>query len=146
MTAKKGAKAKASEATRDAKAIEAQEIAGEAVESQKEAENTPTGFPIVGIGASAGGLEALELFLKNVPEDSGMAFVIVQHLDPTHKGIMVELLQRVTSMQVLQVNDRMRVEVNCVYVILVSPFYREISISESSSACNHAVFSWLKSR
>ena len=117
MTAKKGAKAKASEATRAAKAIEAPEIAGEAVKSQKEAENTPAGFPIVGIGASAGGLEALELFLKNVPEDSGMAFVIVQHLDPTHKGIMVELLQRVTSMQVLQVNDRMRVEVNCVYVI-----------------------------
>ena len=45
-------------------------------------------FPIVGIGASAGGLEALELFLRNVPEVSGMAFVIVQHLDPTHKGIM----------------------------------------------------------
>ena len=41
-------------------------------------------FPIVGIGASAGGLEALELFLANVPEKSGMAFVIVQHLDPTH--------------------------------------------------------------
>ena len=51
-------------------------------------------FPIVGIGASAGGLEALELFLKHVPEGSGMAFVIVQHLDPTHKGIMAELLQR----------------------------------------------------
>ena len=54
-------------------------------------------FPIVGIGASAGGLEALELFLKHVPEGSGMAFVIVQHLDPTHKGIMVELLQRTTA-------------------------------------------------
>jgi chemotaxis response regulator CheB len=44
-------------------------------------------FPIVGIGASAGGLEALELFLRNVPPESGMAFVIIQHLDPTHKGI-----------------------------------------------------------
>jgi two-component system CheB/CheR fusion protein len=74
-------------------------------------------FPIVGIGASAGGLEALELFLANVPADSGMAFVIVQHLDPTHKGIMVELLQRGTTMQVFQVKDRMRVEPNCVYVI-----------------------------
>jgi chemotaxis response regulator CheB len=45
-------------------------------------------FPIVGIGASAGGLEALEQFFRHVPPASGMAFVIVQHLDPTHKGIM----------------------------------------------------------
>jgi hypothetical protein len=48
-------------------------------------------FPIVGIGASAGGLEALDLFFANVPTDSRMAFVIIQHLDPTHKGVMVEL-------------------------------------------------------
>ena len=54
-------------------------------------------FPIVGIGASAGGLEALEQFLGHVPAGSGMAFVIVQHLDPTHKGIMAELLQRATA-------------------------------------------------
>ncbi len=74
-------------------------------------------FPIVGIGASAGGLEALEQFLRHVPEHSGMAFVIVQHLDPTHKGIMPELLQRVTGMEVFQVRDRMRVKPNCVYVI-----------------------------
>jgi chemotaxis response regulator CheB len=60
-------------------------------------------FPIVGIGASAGGLEALEAFLTNVPVKSGMAFVVVQHLDPTHKGIMVELLQRATPMPVVQV-------------------------------------------
>jgi two-component system CheB/CheR fusion protein len=77
----------------------------------------PADFPIVGIGSSAGGLEALELFLSNVPESSGMAFVIVQHLDPTHKGIMVELLQRVTSMKVTQVKDRTAVKPNCVYVI-----------------------------
>jgi len=74
-------------------------------------------FPIVGIGASAGGLEALELFLKNVPAGSGMAFVIVQHLDPTHKGIMAELLQRTTAMTVIQVKDRVRVQPNHVYVI-----------------------------
>lgn len=74
-------------------------------------------FPIVGIGASAGGLEALELFLRHVPEDSGMAFVIVQHLDPTHKGAMPEILQRATGMAVFQVNDRMQVKPNCVYVI-----------------------------
>ena len=74
-------------------------------------------FPIVGIGASAGGLEALEQFLRQVPQGSGMAFVIVQHLDPTHKGIMPELLQRTTAMEVFQVRDRMRVKQNCVYVI-----------------------------
>jgi chemotaxis methyl-accepting protein methylase/PAS domain-containing protein len=79
----------------------------------------PTGvsFPIVGIGASAGGLETLEQFLRGVPAGSGMAFVIVQHLDPTHKGIMAELLQRVTDMKVVQVKDRTRVQPNCVYVI-----------------------------
>jgi two-component system, chemotaxis family, CheB/CheR fusion protein len=59
--------------------------------------NTDTGdFPIVGIGASAGGLEALEAFLRNVPEKSGIAFIVVQHLDPTRKGILAELLQRAT--------------------------------------------------
>ena len=74
-------------------------------------------FPIVGIGASAGGLEALEIFLGKVPKGSGMAFVIVQHLDPTHKGMMAELLQRGTAMQVIQVKDRTRVRPDCVYVI-----------------------------
>ena len=74
-------------------------------------------FPIVGIGASAGGLEALEQFLSQVPEKSGMAFVVVQHLDPTRKGLMPELLQRSTAMDVIQVKDRMRVRPDCVYVI-----------------------------
>jgi two-component system CheB/CheR fusion protein len=74
-------------------------------------------FPIVGIGASAGGLEALEQFLGNVPQNSGMAFVVIQHLDPTHKGIMPELLQRITKMEVIRVKDRLKVKPNCVYVI-----------------------------
>ena len=74
-------------------------------------------FPIVGIGSSAGGLEALELFLKNIPEDSDMAFVIVQHLDPTRKDLMVELLQRVTTLQVLQAEERMVVKPKCIYII-----------------------------
>ena len=74
-------------------------------------------FPVAGIGASAGGLEALEQFLKQVPEPSGVAYVIVQHLDPTHKGIMPELLQRSTHMEVSQVSDRMRVKPDRVYVI-----------------------------
>jgi chemotaxis methyl-accepting protein methylase len=87
--------------------------------------HTPPLFPIVGIGSSAGGLEALEQFLRHAPEGCGMAFVIVQHLDPTHKGIMPELLQRVTGMEVFQVRDRMRVKPDCVYVI---PPNRDMSI------------------
>src|SRR5512140_733737 len=74
-------------------------------------------FPVVGIGASAGGLEALEQFLGNVPEDSGMAYVVIQHLDPTQKGMLPELLQRISDMVVFQVKDRMVVHQNCVYVI-----------------------------
>ncbi len=74
-------------------------------------------FPVVGIGSSAGGLEALELFLKHVPYPCGMAFVIIQHLDPTHKGIMVELLQRVTAMPVCQVSDNLEIEPDHVYLI-----------------------------
>ncbi|MBE0539791.1 MAG: PAS domain-containing protein [Verrucomicrobia bacterium] len=74
-------------------------------------------FPIIGIGASAGGLEALERFLSHVPKKSGLAFVIVQHLDPTRKGIMPELLQRATAMRVIQVKDRTPVQTDQVYVI-----------------------------
>src|SRR4051812_21811243 len=69
--------------------------------ARREPEREPARWlPVVGIGASAGGLEALEAFLRHVPPASGIAFVIVQHLDPTHKGMMVELLQRVTVMPV----------------------------------------------
>lgn len=74
-------------------------------------------FPIVGIGASAGGLEALEQFFANITEYSGMAYVVVQHLDPTHKGMLPELLQRISKMTVYQVKNRMIVRPNCVYVI-----------------------------
>ncbi len=74
-------------------------------------------FPIVAIGASAGGLEALEQFLSNVPEKCGMAFVVIQHLDPTQKGMLPELLQRVTKMEVIQVEDKMAVKPDSVYVI-----------------------------
>lgn len=79
--------------------------------------NKPAKFPIVGIGASAGGLEALEHLLGNVPENSGMAYVVVQHLDPTQKGMLPELLQRISKIKVFLVEDRMKVQPNCVYVI-----------------------------
>ena len=74
-------------------------------------------FPIVGIGASAGGLEAFEQFLVNVPDNSGMAYVVIQHLDPTQKGMLPELLQRTSRMTVIQVKDGMKIKPNCVYVI-----------------------------
>jgi len=69
----------------------------------------------------------LEQFLGNVPENSGMAYVVVQHLDPTHKGMLPELLQRISKMKVFQVKDRMVVIANCVYVI---PPNKTMSISK----------------
>ena len=60
-------------------------------------------YPIVAIGASAGGLEAIEQFLTNVPADSGMAYIVIQHLDPNHKGMLTELLQRITALPVAQI-------------------------------------------
>ena len=98
----------------------------QAINSKKENSRS---FPIVGIGSSAGGLEALEIFLKNIPLKSGMAFVIVQHLDPTHKGIMVELLQRVTDLDVVQVTDCLRIEPDHVYLI---PPNKDMSVLHGS--------------
>ncbi|HZK53806.1 MAG TPA: chemotaxis protein CheB [Desulfosporosinus sp.] len=74
-------------------------------------------FPIVGIGASAGGLEALGAFLSNVPENSGLAFVIVQHMEPKRKGVLAELLQTSTTMKVVQAEENTAVQPDCVYVI-----------------------------
>ncbi|MEZ4615947.1 MAG: chemotaxis protein CheB [Caldilineaceae bacterium] len=74
-------------------------------------------FPVVGIGASAGGLRALETFFRHLPAESGMAFVIVQHLAPDYKSELAMLLQRHTAMQVTQVTDGMTVQPNAVYVI-----------------------------
>lgn len=74
-------------------------------------------FPIVGIGCSAGGLEALEAFLSHVPDSSGMAFVIVQHLDPNHLSSLPQLLQRATTMHICEAKNHMALERNCVYVI-----------------------------
>ncbi|NUP88136.1 MAG: chemotaxis protein CheB, partial [Burkholderiaceae bacterium] len=97
------------------------------------AEPTPsrsaTRCPIVGIGASAGGLEALEQFLGSVPASSGLAYVVVQHLDPNYKGMIVELLQRATAIPVAQVADGTKVEPDHVYVI---PPNRDLSILQGA--------------
>ncbi len=82
---------------------------------------TPTKLPaatrILGIGASAGGLAPLEEFLARIPPHSHMAYVVVQHLDPTHKALLPELLQRVTPMSVQEATQGMLIEPECVYVI-----------------------------
>lgn len=72
---------------------------------------------IVGIGASAGGLAPIEQFLQNVPVDSGLAYIVVQHLDPTQKAVLGQLLQKVTQLPVQEVTSSMVVEPNHVYVI-----------------------------
>lgn len=77
----------------------------------------PAATRIIGIGASAGGLSALEEFLHPILPDSGIACVVVQHLDPTQKGLLPELLQRVTAMPVRAAEQDMRVEPGHVYVI-----------------------------
>jgi two-component system CheB/CheR fusion protein len=77
----------------------------------------PEGFVIVGVGASAGGLEAFSELLRALPPDTGMTFVLVLHLDPHHQSILAEVLSNRTKMPVLQVRDGMRVKPNHVYVI-----------------------------
>src|SRR5262245_64100589 len=74
-------------------------------------------FPIVGVGASAGGLEAFTQLLKHLPVDTGMAFVLVQHLDPVHESALTQILTRATSMPVLEVKNNLRVRPNHVYII-----------------------------
>jgi two-component system CheB/CheR fusion protein len=82
-------------------------------------------FPIVGVGASAGGLEAFEAFFRACPADTGISFVLVPHLDPGHESMLTEILQRSTAMPVLQASDRIQVVPNHVYII---PPNREMAI------------------
>jgi chemotaxis protein methyltransferase CheR/two-component system CheB/CheR fusion protein len=86
------------------------------------ADTTPL---IIGIGASAGGLEALEQLLRHVPVGNNAAFIVIQHLDPTKQGLLPELLQRITPMPVVQAGDGMKVKPNYVYVI---PPNKDLSI------------------
>jgi len=80
-------------------------------------EEADISFPVVGVGASAGGLEAFRELLKHLPTDTGMAFVLIQHLDPHHESLLAPLLARTTSMPVSEARDNMKVEPNNVYVI-----------------------------
>jgi two-component system CheB/CheR fusion protein len=86
-------------------------------------------FPIIGIGASAGGLEALEEFLRIMPANSGAAFVVITHLAPDHASLLTEILQRTTEMSVQEAKDQILVEPNCLYII---PPNRDMKISHGA--------------
>ena len=74
-------------------------------------------FPVVGIGASAGGLDAFKKLIKAIPEDSGMAYVLVQHLDPKHDSMLPEILQKVTNVPVLEISDDIKVLPDHIYIL-----------------------------
>lgn len=88
-------------------------------------------FPVVGIGASAGGVEAFVQLLRALPSRTGMAFVLIQHLDPTHPSALTEVLGRATELPIAEIEDGMRVEPDHVYVI---PPNVEVRIAESTLA------------
>src|SRR6266851_510058 len=90
---------------------------GRGASRQREAPSQPGDFPVVGLGASAGGLEALYKLFDALPPGTGMAFVLIQHLDPTHKSMMVGLLAGHTSMKVLEAAEDMPIEPDHVYLI-----------------------------
>jgi len=74
-------------------------------------------FPIVGVGASAGGLEAFSELLAHLPADTGMAFLFVQHLDPTHRSFLVEILSKQTRMPVEEAREGVEIQPDHVYVL-----------------------------
>lgn len=88
-------------------------------ESRPQRTARPSGpsFPVVGIGASAGGLEAFTHLLEHLPLDTGMAFVLVQHLDPTHQSLLTDLLAKATKLPVSQVTNGTVVRPNHIYII-----------------------------
>ncbi|MFY9310297.1 MAG: CheR family methyltransferase [Bacteroidia bacterium] len=83
----------------------------------KVSKSVNSSFYVVGIGASAGGLDAINQFFENVPDKSGFAFIIIQHLSPDYKSLMVELLTKHTHMKVVEAEDQMLIKKNCVYLL-----------------------------
>lgn len=100
----------ASESPEESPTASADTLAGES-------EPGRPGPPVAGMGASAGGLDAFKRFFGAMPADSGVAFVLIPHLDPKHESLMVELLARCTKMPVVEVTDGMAVEANRVYIL-----------------------------
>ncbi|GAA3969578.1 CheR family methyltransferase [Mucilaginibacter dorajii] len=87
------------------------------MEKANKQDNSAAQFPVVGIGASAGGLDAVKEFLKALPAKSGMAFVFIQHLSPNHESILPELLQKVTPFPVQAITDNIHLEQDHLYII-----------------------------
>ncbi len=114
MTAKKRKTGVAPQLSGDAKAADTK-----AADTEAQTKSVATDFPIVGIGASAGGLAAFEAFFSGMPQgvDPCMAFIVVQHLAPDHKSLLTELIRRRTRMEVSEVEDGVVVRPNCVYII-----------------------------
>ncbi|HYG21053.1 MAG TPA: chemotaxis protein CheB [Ohtaekwangia sp.] len=95
---------------------------------------------VVGVGASAGGLEAIHDLFDHMPPNTGLAFVVVQHLSPDHKSLLAELLSKHTDMQVIEAGDKMEVKPNCIYVI---PSKKLITIRNGKLLLNEKVRSRL---
>jgi len=92
-------------------------------------------FPVVGIGASAGGLEALEGFLRNVKSDCNMAFVIIQHRATEAKSVMVSLLKKHTSLEVMEIKEETEVRPGCIYI---NPPHKDITIVNGTLYCDES--------
>ena len=103
---------------------------GEPEGAGEEQHHGPKSFPVVGVGASAGGLEAFSSLIDHLPADIGMAFLLVQHLDPEHKSLLTEILSRKTRLPVAEAREGMEVEPNHIYVI---PPNNDMSISGEGS-------------
>jgi len=116
-TKKKETKPKKGKTTTKKTPAKAKSTAKGTISGKSPAEKQKESFYIVGMGASAGGLEAFEKFFSSAPPEANMAFVLVPHLDPSHVSIMPQLLQKYTKMEVLQAEDGMEVQPNRVYVI-----------------------------
>jgi len=102
---------------RSSKKSKSDSTTGKNSNRQEQPDNQQELFPIVAMGASAGGLEAFTQLLRHLPNDTGMAFVLIQHLSPNQKSLLSEILSRTTEMPVDEVQDGMVVEPNHVYVI-----------------------------
>jgi two-component system CheB/CheR fusion protein len=100
-------------------------------------EGQSPGVTVVGIGASAGGLEALTEFFQAVPARSGLAFSVVPHLDPEHRSALVEILAEGTPMPVREVEDGMGVEPDCIYVLPPNRARKQSSTSEGGRLRMH---------
>lgn len=83
----------------------------------KNKEQSKNLFPVVGVGASAGGLDAYKRLVKSIPENSGVAYILVQHLEPSHESMLVDILQKITRIPIQEITNNIRVEPNHIYVI-----------------------------